>query len=183
MGMADDFEASLQVLRGFETDISVEVNEIKVRSFNEQNSNPFCRSQNEKILAASNGIGIRLLLLQQLAGTNGVLFYSTTIFESSGISSGNAATVGVGAIQVIATAVFTWLVDKTGRRILLIKFVGKDSSLYSILGLLSVAGVVILPPKIKGMAGSVATLANWFASWLVTMIAPVATCLEQWRRE
>lgn len=29
MGMTDDFEASLQVLRGFDTDISVEVHEIK----------------------------------------------------------------------------------------------------------------------------------------------------------
>ena len=31
MGLMEDFETSLQVLRGFETDISVEVNEIKVR--------------------------------------------------------------------------------------------------------------------------------------------------------
>lgn len=31
MGLMDDFETSLQVLRGFETDISVEVNEIKVQ--------------------------------------------------------------------------------------------------------------------------------------------------------
>lgn len=30
MGMTEDFEASLQVLRGFDTDISLEVNEIKV---------------------------------------------------------------------------------------------------------------------------------------------------------
>lgn len=30
MGMTEDFEASLQVLRGFDTDISVEVTEIKV---------------------------------------------------------------------------------------------------------------------------------------------------------
>jgi len=30
MGLTDDFETSLQVLRGFETDITVEVNEIKV---------------------------------------------------------------------------------------------------------------------------------------------------------
>lgn len=29
MGMTDDFESSLQVLRGFDTDITVEVNEIK----------------------------------------------------------------------------------------------------------------------------------------------------------
>lgn len=38
----------------------------------------------------------------------------------TGISSSNIATLGVGIIQVIATAVATWLVDKTGRRILLI---------------------------------------------------------------
>lgn len=30
MGLTEDFETSLQVLRGFDTDISVEVNEIKV---------------------------------------------------------------------------------------------------------------------------------------------------------
>lgn len=30
MGMTEDFEASLQVLRGFDTDITQEVNEIKV---------------------------------------------------------------------------------------------------------------------------------------------------------
>lgn len=30
MGMTEDFESSLQVLRGFDADISVEVNEIKV---------------------------------------------------------------------------------------------------------------------------------------------------------
>lgn len=32
MGMTEDFEASLQVLRGFDTDISIEVNEIKVKA-------------------------------------------------------------------------------------------------------------------------------------------------------
>lgn len=30
MGLNEDFETSLQVLRGFDTDISIEVNEIKV---------------------------------------------------------------------------------------------------------------------------------------------------------
>lgn len=33
MGMTEDFEASLQVLRGFDTDISAEVNEIKVQTY------------------------------------------------------------------------------------------------------------------------------------------------------
>lgn len=33
MGMTEDFEASLQVLRGYDTDITAEVNEIKVSSW------------------------------------------------------------------------------------------------------------------------------------------------------
>lgn len=32
MGMTEEFEASLQVLRGFDADISIEVNEIKVNA-------------------------------------------------------------------------------------------------------------------------------------------------------
>ncbi|XP_057794001.1 sugar transporter ERD6-like 6 [Salvia miltiorrhiza] len=214
MGMTDDFEASLQVLRGFDTDISVEVNEIK-RSVASTSRRTAIRFADLKVRRywLPLMIGIGLLVFQQLSGTNGVIFYSTTIFESAGISSSNAATVGVGIIQVIATGVSTWLVDKTGRRVLLLisssgmalsllvvavafflkGAVAHDSSLYGLLGILSVVGVVcmiiafslgmgpipwlimseILPPKIKGLAGSVATLLNWFVSWVVTMTAPL----------
>ncbi|XP_051139804.1 sugar transporter ERD6-like 6 [Andrographis paniculata] len=214
VGMTDDFEASLQVLRGFDTDITVEVNEIKrsVASTSRRTTINFSELKLRRYWLPLM-IGIGLLVLQQLAGTNGVIFYSTTIFESAGISSSNAATVGVGVIQVIATGISTWLVDKTGRRILLIVsssgmafsllivaisffvkgMVAHDSSLYDISGICSVVGVVcmiisfslgmgpipwlimseILPPKIKGLAGSVATLANWFSSWIITMTAPL----------
>ncbi|KAL2504087.1 Sugar transporter ERD6-like 6 [Abeliophyllum distichum] len=214
MGMTEDFEASLQVLRGFDTDISLEVNEIK-RSLASTSRRTAIRFADLKLKRywLPLMIGIGLLVFQQLSGINGVIFYSTTIFESAGISSSNAVTVGVGAIQVIATAVATWLVDKTGRRILLIVsssgmvlslllvavsffskgFVSEDSTAYGILGILSIVGVVcmvvafslgmgpipwlimseILPIKIKGLAGSVATLANWFLSWVITMTAPL----------
>ncbi|KAK1395630.1 Sugar transporter ERD [Heracleum sosnowskyi] len=214
MGMTEEFEISLQVLRGFETDISLEVNEIKrsVASTSRRTAIRFGDLKQRRYWFPLM-IGIGLLVLQQLSGTNGVLFYSTTIFKSAGISSSNAATFGLGAVQVIATATSTWLVDKTGRRILLIisssgmtvslfvvaaSFFGKDfvahnSSIYSILGILSLVGIVgmiiafslgmgpipwiimseILPIKIIGLAGSVATLANWFIAWLVTMTAPL----------
>ncbi|KAK2402140.1 Major facilitator superfamily protein [Trifolium repens] len=65
-------------------------------------------------------IGIGLLVLQQLSGINGVLFYSSTIFQNAGISSSDAATFGVGAVQVLATTLTLWLADKSGRRLLLI---------------------------------------------------------------
>ncbi|KAK5784712.1 hypothetical protein PVK06_039239 [Gossypium arboreum] len=156
-------------------------------------------------------IGIGLLVLQQLSGINGVLFYSSNIFASAGVASSDVATFGVGAIQVIATGVTTWLVDKTGRRLLLMVssagmtlsllivavafyvegIVAKDSDLYGIMGILSLVGLVafviafslgigaipwvimseILPVNIKGLAGSVATLANWLTSWVITMTA------------
>lgn len=68
MGMMEDFEASLQVLRGFDTDTTTEVNEIKVPSFlilvvpaeicsilKQKNDNPICRSQAKKILVSFDG--------------------------------------------------------------------------------------------------------------------------------
>ncbi|KAJ4883822.1 Sugar transporter ERD6-like 6 [Raphanus sativus] len=213
MGMTDDFETSLQVLRGFETDITVEVNEIKrsVASSSKRSSTVRFVDLKRRRYYFPLMVGIGLLVLQQLGGINGVLFYSSTIFESAGVTSSNAATFGVGAIQVVATAISTWLVDKAGRRLLLTissvgmtislvivaaafylkGFVSHDSDMYSMLSILSVIGVVamvvsfslgmgpipwlimseILPVNIKGLAGSIATLANWFFSWLITMTA------------
>ncbi|KZV39607.1 hypothetical protein F511_02070 [Dorcoceras hygrometricum] len=196
VGLMDDFEASLQVLRGFDTDISLEVNEIKRSVASTTTRRTAIRFSDLKMRKywLPLMIGIGLLVLQQLTGMNGVIFYSATIFASAGISSSNAATVGVGAIQVIATAVAAWLVDRSGRRLLLLDLVSKDSALFGILGILSVIGVLvldgcffslgmgpipwlmmseILPAKIKGLGGSVATLSNWFFCWVITMTAPL----------
>ncbi|GAU15290.1 hypothetical protein TSUD_03570 [Trifolium subterraneum] len=77
-----------------------------------------CRTQAKKILASLIGIGF--LVLQQFSGINGVLFYSSTIFQNAGISSSEAATFGVGAVQVLATTLTLWLTDKSSCRLLLI---------------------------------------------------------------
>ncbi|CAN1126955.1 Sugar transporter ERD6-like 6 [Linum perenne] len=212
MGMMEDFESSLQVLRGFDTDISVEVNEVKraVASSSKKATIRFADLKRRRYWFPLM-VGIGLLVLQQLSGINAVLFYSSNIFEAAGVTNSNMVTCIVGVIQVVATAVTTWLVDRTGRRILLIvsssgmtlsillvavsfivkDFVSVDSSVHNILGILSVAGVLlmvvtfslgmgaipwvimseILPVNIKGLAGSIATLANWFIVWLVTVTA------------
>lgn len=215
MGFTEDFETSLQVLRGFDADITIEVNEIKrsvASSTSRRTAIRFADLKHRRYWFPLM-VGIGLLCLQQLSGTNGVLFYSSNIFQAAGISSSNAATFGLGAIQVIATGVSVWLADKSGRRLLLIVsstgmaislllisisffvkgFVSEDSSLYGILGIVSVVGVMsmivffslgmgpvpwlimseILPIKIKGLAGSVATLANWLFSWVITITAPM----------
>ncbi|KAF6166674.1 hypothetical protein GIB67_005536 [Kingdonia uniflora] len=213
MGMNEEFEASLQVLRGFDTDISIEVNEIKraiASSTRRATAIRFSDLKQRKYWFPLM-VGIGLLVLQQASGINGILFYSSTIFKAAGISSSNVATLGLGAIQVIATGVTTWLVDKAGRRVLLIVSscgmvaslllvsvvfflkgaISETSKFYVALGILSVVGLVvfvttfslgmgpipwiimseILPVNIKGLAGSIATLLNWFIAWVVTMSA------------
>ncbi|KQK04651.1 sugar transporter ERD6-like 4 [Brachypodium distachyon] len=212
MGKMEDFESSLQVLRGFERDITAEVNEIKrsVASSRRRTTIRFADIK-QKRYSVPLMIGIGLLVLQQLSGVNGILFYAASIFKAAGIQNSNLATCGLGAVQVIATGITTWLTDKAGRRLLLIisttgmtitlvvvsvSFFVKDnvtegSHLYSIMSMLSLAGLVafvisfslglgaipwiimseILPVNIKSLAGSVATLANWMTSWLITMTA------------
>ncbi|GLJ20344.1 hypothetical protein SUGI_0369430 [Cryptomeria japonica] len=115
------YEDSLQSLRGSDADICFEAVEIKsVVETNNQQTSVKLSELRERRYALPLTIGIGLLLLQQLGGVNGIMFYSSSIFKSAGISSANAASVGLACIQVIMTAITAWLMDKTGRRILLI---------------------------------------------------------------
>lgn len=67
-------------------------------------------------------IGIIIAIIQQITGINTVFFYATTIFELSGIGT-NAAfaqTIWVGVTNVVFTLIAMALVDKMGRRPLMI---------------------------------------------------------------
>ncbi|CAM8882420.1 unnamed protein product [Rhodiola kirilowii] len=165
MGMTEEFEAALQVLRGFDADITSEVDDIKrAAASSHKKANIQFSELRLKRYWFPLMIGIGLLVLQQLSGVNGVLFYSSTIFEAAGITSSNIATVGIGIVQVLATIVTLWLMDKAGRRLLLLissigmtcslalvasafyleDFVSEDSGFYNVLKILSVVGVVAL---------------------------------------
>jgi len=80
-------------------------------------------------------IGIGLLLLQQLSGINAIMFYGTYIFKSAGVSSSKVANLGLGAIQVVMTAFTAWLMDKAGRRLLLMISAGGMSIFLFLVGL------------------------------------------------
>ncbi|KAF6997810.1 hypothetical protein CFC21_013988 [Triticum aestivum] len=163
MGKIEDFESSLQVLRGFETDISAEVNEIKrsVASSRRRTTIRFAEIKHKRY-SVPLMIGIGLLILQQLSGVNGIFFYAASIFKAAGLKNSNLATCGLGAVQVVATGITTWLTDKAGRRLLLIisatgmtisllvvsvSFFVKDnieeaSHLHFVMSMLSLAGLV-----------------------------------------
>ncbi len=72
-------------------------------------------------------IGFVLSVLQQITGINTVIYYAPKIFETAGISSATGAilaTLGIGIINVLVTLLATWILDKAGRRILLIIGIG-----------------------------------------------------------
>nr|GMC98703.1 sugar transporter ERD6-like 6 [Ipomoea batatas]GME08318.1 sugar transporter ERD6-like 6 [Ipomoea batatas] len=190
MGKNTDFETSLQVLRGFDTDISSEVNDIKksVASASKSSSTVRFSELKKRRYSLPLMIGIGLLSLQQLSGINGVLFYSSKIFASAGVSSSKAATFALGAIQISAPTM------AAGSILVSAAFFLKDfcpEHLHHYLGVMSMVGILILvigfalglggvpwiimseilPVNVKSLGGSVATLSNWLAAWIVTMTA------------
>ncbi|KAL1830150.1 hypothetical protein DCAR_0209558 [Daucus carota subsp. sativus] len=75
-------------------------------------------------------VGAALFLFQQLAGINAVVYYSTSVFRSAGIVSDVAASALVGASNVFGTTVASSLMDKQGRKsLLLISFTGMAASM------------------------------------------------------
>lgn len=69
------------------------------------------------LLRTSNGVAINIL--GQLTGFNSIIFYSSTIFTSIGISADRTTAV-IGALNVASTFMSMFLIDRIGRRILLL---------------------------------------------------------------
>lgn len=66
-------------------------------------------------------VGISLLILQQLCGVDAIAFYTVKIFQDAGSSiDPNLATIIMGTVQVIFAVIAVYLVERVGRRIMLI---------------------------------------------------------------
>nr|KAF6434467.1 solute carrier family 2 member 8 [Molossus molossus] len=59
------------------------------------------------------------MVFQQLSGINAVMFYAETIFEEAKFKNSSLASVIVGVIQVLFTAMAALIMDRAGRRLLL----------------------------------------------------------------
>ncbi|CAD6271170.1 unnamed protein product [Miscanthus lutarioriparius] len=163
MNRMDDCETSLQVLRGFDADITAEVNDIKI-AVASANKSGTLRFQEliQKKYRMPLILGVGLLVLQQLSGINSIIYYSGSIFKAAGLKNSNLDTCVLGAIGVLATGVTITFLDRAGRRILLIisssgmtlsllavavvfyikDNISNDSGLYNILSMVSLVGVV-----------------------------------------
>lgn len=98
-------------------------------------------------------IGVSLAIFQQVTGINTVIYYAPTIFEFAGITSASSAilaTVAVGIVNVVMTVVAIALLDRVGRRPLLL--IGLAGMIFS-LGLL---GTAFFLPSLLGLLGDMA---------------------------
>src|SRR5262245_66933 len=76
----------------------------------------------QPVVKAALVVGVGLAILQQVTGINTVIYYAPTIVEFTGVDSSAGsilAAVGVGVINVGMTVVALWLLDRAGRRTLL----------------------------------------------------------------
>ncbi|XP_058224098.1 sugar transporter ERD6-like 5 isoform X2 [Rhododendron vialii] len=114
-----DCEAALQRLRGQSANITEESTEI--RDYTET----LQKLAAAKVLdlfqrkyAHSLIVGVGLMVLQQFGGVNGIAYYASDIFESAGFS-GKVGTWAMVVVQVPMTLLGVLLMDKSGRRVLL----------------------------------------------------------------
>lgn len=84
-------------------------------------------------------VGFGLAFFQQVTGINTIIYYAPTIFKMAGFESASTAilaTMGVGIVNVIFTIIALPLIDKLGRRPLLL--IGLTGMTFA-LGILSIA--------------------------------------------
>ncbi|KAL0846394.1 hypothetical protein Bca101_019640 [Brassica carinata] len=119
VGREKEVEAVLLSLRGAKSDKSDEAREIieytqHVQQQQDVNGHGFFKLFQRKY-ALSLTIGIVLIALLQLGGLNGYMFYTGSIFTSTGVSS-DVGFISTSIIQIVGGILGTVLVDIYGRR-------------------------------------------------------------------
>ena len=121
-GHVDQARTALLQLRGAAADIEPEMAQLRADLHPEKKTLPTSRL-GHRATRLPMIVGIGLALFQQVTGINTVIYYAPVIFQSSGLSSASAAilaTAGIGIVNVVMTVFAIWLVDRVGRRPLLL---------------------------------------------------------------
>ncbi|WCJ23598.1 Major facilitator superfamily protein [Euphorbia peplus] len=160
VGRDKEFQVALQKLRGQDADVSCEADEIRVYLQNLQ-ALPKARFLDlfQKQYIRFVFIGVAIMIFQQICGINGIQFYVSQTFVSAGLSSGTFGTIAYACVQVPITVVGALLMDKSGRKPLImisaagtflgcfltgLSFLLKDHSLLlGIVPIMAVSGVLI----------------------------------------
>lgn len=122
----------------------------------------------EPVVKAALVVGVGLAILQQVTGINTVIYYAPTIVEFTGVNSSAGsilAAVGVGVINVAMTVVALRLLDRAGRRtLLMIGVSGMSLSLFALGGAFVGGGGSTLSSVV-----AIASLMLYVASFAVSL--------------
>ncbi|GLT90378.1 hypothetical protein SLE2022_083130 [Rubroshorea leprosula] len=116
----EEFEATLQQLRGRHADISQEAEDIKeYTEYLQRISNDGIRNLFQQKYVYSVIVGVGLMVFQQFGGVKAFSFYATRIFESAGFPS-KPGTIAAAVVEIVMASLGVTLIDKSGRRPLLL---------------------------------------------------------------
>jgi SP family arabinose:H+ symporter-like MFS transporter len=150
-------------------------------------------------------VGVVLAVFSQITGINAIIYYAPEIFKDAGFGteSALAQTVALGVTNTLFTFVAVWLVDRVGRKTLLLFGVSGmtvcllGTGLLFYLGLSSTVWLLVLvigylasfaaslgpnswvliseifPTKTRGVAMSFCIVTLWLGTVLVTQMTPV----------
>jgi len=122
-GFAGEARAALGRLRGPRWDVDGELEEMVLTAKAEAGHKVGYRALFEPAVRPALIVAVGLFFLQQLSGINAVIYYAPEIFETAGFDSADTqilATVGIGTVNFVTTILAMFLIDRVGRRPLLI---------------------------------------------------------------
>ena len=102
--------------------VNVEIEEIKASLAQQAESGHWTDLLHRQVRPALV-VGLGLAIFQQITGINTVIYYAPRILQTAGFNSASGAilaTVGVGIVNVGMTVIAMYLVDRAGRRPLLL---------------------------------------------------------------
>lgn len=126
-------------------------------------------------------IGIGLSVLQQFTGINVIFYYSTTLWQAVGFTEQDSLTITVitSVTNIVTTIVAILLIDKVGRRpLLLVGAIGQFVTLAALAIVFATATIVDGEPVLDGPAGTIALIsANLYVVFFGASWGPVVWVL------
>ncbi|GAB3457812.1 sugar porter family MFS transporter [Actinophytocola sediminis] len=156
-------------------------------------------------------VGLTLAAVQQCGGINTIIYYAPTIIEQTGLTASNSIfyAVAIGVINLAMTLVAVKIVDRAGRRPMILVSLAVMAISVFLLGLAFLVGMgsvltllfmviyiaafaaglgpvfwtllgEIFPPSVRAKGSSVSTAVNWTANFVVSLaFLPLASLIGQ----
>ncbi|MFH9649659.1 sugar porter family MFS transporter [Streptomyces anulatus] len=156
-------------------------------------------------------VGLTLAVVQQFGGINTIIYYAPTIIQQTGLNASNSIfySVFIGVINLVMTLIAIRLVDRAGRRVMVLVSLALMAVSIFMLGLAFVVGMnsvltllfmviyiaayagglgpvfwtllgEIFPPSVRAEGSSVATAVNWISNFIVSLaFLPLAAAIGQ----